>query len=535
MKKSIRSYYAMLCVLLGLSISGILVLSYQAYNQAVSLLKKQFNDQQMLVAVQTAHGIEANIQSLVWQLEALTRMPGITDMDIEKARKSMGLVFEHVKEMVVNDIALVNSRGIVILPLLARDFAGANVSYREYFRQARNLRKQAPVYEYITFQGVEKGKKGIVIAMPFFDINGIFNGLVLFTIKADELIRRFIPLQNRETEYCVLESSGNILYHPVYKPGANIAEVSNMHISFRDFTNKIKDNNAYQGEYMSADGLRYIASVCPSNIVGRKWMIMTAVPEKTIRGLLAKFNSDYLFAMILLALTLAGGAGLTLKSQNKWNRSLQQEIRERKKAEETIGRQNEFLNTVIESIPYPFYVIEAGDHSIVTANSMAAPDLKWRGMTCYSLTHHRDSPCDAKDHSCPLEEVRQTLKPVVLEHVHFDKEGNRRSVEVHGYPIFDKNGNIIQMIEYAVDITARKKIEVEREHLIDELKKNLERVKLLSGLLPICASCKKIRDDKGYWNQIEAYIRDHSEADFSHGICPECAKKLYPDFYREKD
>ena len=57
----------------------------------------------------------------------------------------------------------------------------------------------------------------------------------------------------------------------------------------------------------------------------------------------------------------------------------------------------------------------------------------------------------------------------------------------------------------------------------------LSKVKKLSGLLPICCICKKIRDDKGYWNQIEAYIRDHSEAEFSHGICQECAKKHYPD------
>ncbi len=54
--------------------------------------------------------------------------------------------------------------------------------------------------------------------------------------------------------------------------------------------------------------------------------------------------------------------------------------------------------------------------------------------------------------------------------------------------------------------------------------------KVLGGLLPICANCKKIRDDKGYWSQIELYIRDHSQAEFSHGICPECAAKLYPEF-----
>jgi len=61
------------------------------------------------------------------------------------------------------------------------------------------------------------------------------------------------------------------------------------------------------------------------------------------------------------------------------------------------------------------------------------------------------------------------------------------------------------------------------------IRESLEKVKVLSGFLPMCASCKKIRDDKGYWSQIESYIREHSEAEFSHGICPECAKKIYPE------
>ncbi len=83
------------------------------------------------------------------------------------------------------------------------------------------------------------------------------------------------------------------------------------------------------------------------------------------------------------------------------------------------------------------------------------------------------------------------------------------------------------------DITQRKRVEEERRRLTYDLQDALTKIKRLRGLLPICASCKKIRDDKGYWNQIESYIRDHSEADFTHGICPECVKKLYPDFADE--
>ena len=67
-----------------------------------------------------------------------------------------------------------------------------------------------------------------------------------------------------------------------------------------------------------------------------------------------------------------------------------------------------------------------------------------------------------------------------------------------------------------------------------QLQKALSEIKELSGLLPICSSCKKIRNDNGYWEQIEGYIRDHSKAEFSHSICPDCAKKLYPTFYKVK-
>lgn len=76
---------------------------------------------------------------------------------------------------------------------------------------------------------------------------------------------------------------------------------------------------------------------------------------------------------------------------------------------------------------------------------------------------------------------------------------------------------------------SRKKAEADRERLIGELREALENVKTLEGLIPICASCKKVRDDKGYWSQIEAYISRHSGAEFSHGLCPECARKLYPE------
>lgn len=72
--------------------------------------------------------------------------------------------------------------------------------------------------------------------------------------------------------------------------------------------------------------------------------------------------------------------------------------------------------------------------------------------------------------------------------------------------------------------------EEEQKKLIAELREALDNIKTLTGLLPICAACKKVRDDKGYWSQIEAYVSEHSEAEFTHSICPECARKLYPGY-----
>jgi len=96
-------------------------------------------------------------------------------------------------------------------------------------------------------------------------------------------------------------------------------------------------------------------------------------------------------------------------------------------------------------------------------------------------------------------------------------------------PILNDPGAVDTVICTSKNITKRKLAEIALKKEHDKLVKALKEIKTLSGLLPICASCKNIRDDKGYWNQIEGYIQQHSDAQFSHAICPACAKKLYPD------
>ena len=135
------------------------------------------------------------------------------------------------------------------------------------------------------------------------------------------------------------------------------------------------------------------------------------------------------------------------------------DITDRKRTEALIKKQKEFLTNTFESLTHPFYVVDANDYTIHMANKAAKIDHSSETVTCYATVHNQDIPCSGKGNICPLEEVKRTKKPVVLEHHHTTTKGKNRSIEVHGYPLFDSEGNVVQMIEYCLDITERKQAE----------------------------------------------------------------------------
>ena len=158
--------------------------------------------------------------------------------------------------------------------------------------------------------------------------------------------------------------------------------------------------------------------------------------------------------------------------------NLNREIAERKKVEETLQvsrselrQRNDFLNNILESLTHPFYVIDANDYTIRMANSAArAGDLN-KDLKCYALAHDRNQPCAGDDHICPLAEVKRTKKPVTIEHIHRGEDGRLRNIEIHGYPVFDRSGNVCEMIEYYFDITDRKEAEARQAQLLREVEK----------------------------------------------------------------
>jgi PAS domain S-box-containing protein len=122
---------------------------------------------------------------------------------------------------------------------------------------------------------------------------------------------------------------------------------------------------------------------------------------------------------------------------------------------------------------------------------------------------------------------------IPFESTNLHRDGTRIPVEVSTSRIAGKEGGMVLAI--VRDVRERKRAEQERERLISELQEALAKIKTLRGLIPICASCKKVRDDRGYWQQVEVYIRDHSEAEFSHGLCPDCARQLYPELHKDQE
>jgi len=202
---------------------------------------------------------------------------------------------------------------------------------------------------------------------------------------------------------------------------------------------------------------------------------------------------------------------------------------ERHQAEEDLRAKEERYRTLLESIEEAYFEVDLKGNFTFFNDSLSIilgysrDELK--GM------NNRDymAPETAKEMLDLFNQIYRTGKPIrKYGYEVIKKDGTRGFHELFASLMRDKNGNPIGFCGIAHDITDRKLAENEREKLINELQDAL--AKALSGLLPICSYCKNIRDDKGYWSQIESYLRDNSKAQFSHSICPECAEKYYPNY-----
>jgi PAS domain S-box-containing protein len=204
---------------------------------------------------------------------------------------------------------------------------------------------------------------------------------------------------------------------------------------------------------------------------------------------------------------------------------LSRQLADRQRAAVALEKNHALLHAVIESAYDAIYVKDQTGRYLMT-NASAADNI---GKPMKEVLGRNDATLFPPDAARQIQEsdrrVWESGAPLAFEETHV-LNGQQRTFDTLRVPYRDSCGQIIGLIGIAHDITERRLEEMRREALIQQLREALDRIKTLKGLLPICAWCKRIRDDNGYWDKLEAYIEKHSEAEFSHGMCPECAQRL---------
>ncbi len=408
--------------------------------------------------------------------------------------------------------------GTVFLRVQQPDLHGDNISEsREIISQVGSTKQTAA--------GFDIGKHGAIywIAHPLYK-DDQYIGIMEFGISAQQLtdaIKKRLHTEVtiainaevwqkavfnqgdvRKVGHYFLATEGKDLYREF--PASLDLEQNHQQVTFNNTTNLIHSRSAlrnYRGEAIGK--IIVLQDISEKLSTKRKFIIHSVLITVTLVGA----------ALLIISLTihrLVGKLELSVEENHQAkeelqqahdalelrvdtrtselaeaNTILQQEIQERSLAEERNLEQREFLQNIIESLTNPFYVIDAETHEIVLANH-AAYALTTRpkeGLTCHAMTHDRDTPCTGEEHNCALAEVKLSKRPVQVEHIHCDSNGEGSYFEVYAYPIFDRNGNVKQVIEYNVDITERKKNEEEKKKIWAQLlqSQKMEAVGMLAG------------------------------------------------------
>jgi phosphoserine phosphatase RsbU/P len=367
---------------------------------------------------------------------------------------------------------------------------------QDYYPQQRSwyqagIHANGPTWSPI-YVWASQSNMGLSAVLPVYDKAGKLLGVQLSALSLGYIGQFLQNIRLANTgQIFIIERSGLLvassLAEPLLQENRSESEVGLERVSATNSTNPlIRETANYLNEQftnldqisnqqrleMAVEGQKYFLSVAPFvDEYGLDWLVIIAIPEADLMGTAeANTRTTILVGLIILAGTLILGIKIT------------------------------------QRITHPILQLNQATQEMSRG--------KWEKIeTNTRLKEVRQLTNSFNQMARQLSETFETLEQRVRE----------RTNELAG---------VNKQLQ--LEIAEHKKTEIDRERLIIELQKALENVKMLSGLLPMCANCKKIRDDDGNWHDVVAYVRDHSEAEFSHGICPDCMTKLYPEFYGDK-
>lgn len=553
---SFRSISRRLTLLIILAVfPSLAILFYSGIEQRRQSIEKAKRD--VLLMTQSMAESQKEITRSTRQiLSTLSLLPVIRNMDIRATNKILEAVLKQNPNY--NNIALVDLDGNVLAA--GKKFSETNLADRKHVREALQGRKFA-VGEYIVSR-VGTSVPSFAFAYPVIDNDDTFKAILVTSVSLTSIANFFdISSFPKNSFVAVTDHKGIRIYYyppqtktnpigiPILGENWQVASTAKKSGIFSGRGSDGLDRIlAFEQVRLSADDTPYLyvwagipedqimepanlilarnlvlmflatmVSLCVSWVVGRNTLIS---PLQNLVTLTRKFAQGNLESRIECMPKISELELLT--------KAFHEMADELCQSQRTLQESEFRFRLLMDSLDAFIYVADIETYDVLFVNEYAKKQIgDVTGQKCWKSIQNMTGPCSFCTNKYLLNEEGRPGEPFISE---LQNTNTGKWFYMQDRAIEWIDGRIVRL-QIATDFTDRKRNEDEREQLIAQLKEASAQIKILSGFLPICASCKMIRDDKGYWNEIEIYIRDHSEAQFSHGICPDCAKKLYPEIY----
>jgi len=513
--KSLRGPWVIASIAL-LLLAVILILGNQSFKATENAAFDEFNQRQLVLARAAAGGIELYFETLAGDLRALARLPEVQHLDDEApTRREIQHTFDKLEPLGVNDVGVLDADGILRYNAMAPQIEGVDFSWRGYYQEARGMTSSDTyVVEFIEFQGVEAGQRGVLVAVPVFETStdenypapsGRFAGVVLCTLRLDTITEEFVaPVKSSERGHAFLiDDEHNVLWSPDRSLfGSDLLEAGAGFPTFQRVVERMGAGNPGAAEYSyykfedsagehTADTEEKLIAYAPIHLGSEVWAIGVWAPQEDARRLIRSAYLGQLLVVGSSVLVILLGFSYALATFFRTSKLMEQEVETktgelRESHERLVGALDSleaahaFQQSIIDGVTEPIMVIDV-DHRVRLMNR-AAREFSAGGadaselLLCYQVSHRRETPCDGMEHPCPLEQVRESGQPVTVVHEHHQADGERRLVEVIASPLWGGDGAFQGIIESVSDIT-------ERERAAEALQQYTERLRALAARL----------------------------------------------------